>query len=93
MEKNSIYVHSNAVNNDAEYEQTADVDKDIQSNNWHSACFRCSICDDLLVDLVYCMKNNNLYCVRHYAETLKPRCQGCDEVGLFFCLLNWQSKV
>ena len=38
------------------------------------------ICDELLVDLCYCVHNDNLYCGRHYAENLKPRCGACDEL-------------
>ena len=79
-------MHSSAVNNDSnltteKVSTSKEESKIIESNNWHSACFRCSVCEELLVDLVYCMKNNNLFCVRHYAETIKPRCMGCDEVS------------
>ncbi|KAF5288727.1 hypothetical protein FQA39_LY15299 [Lamprigera yunnana] len=47
---------------------------------WHPACFRCVKCDDLLVDLAYCIFDQKLYCVRHYSEELKPRCSSCDEL-------------
>ncbi|KAJ8969222.1 hypothetical protein NQ317_002519 [Molorchus minor] len=40
---------------------------------------RCTTCDDLLVDLAYCVYEDNIYCERHYAEKMKPRCAGCDE--------------
>ncbi|EFA03661.2 Protein espinas-like Protein [Tribolium castaneum] len=46
---------------------------------WHPGCFRCSTCQDLLVDLAYCVYDEKIYCERHYAELLKPRCEGCDE--------------
>lgn len=49
---------------------------------WHPACFQCSTCKSLLVDLAYCVHEEKIYCERHYAELLKPRCEGCDEVGL-----------
>lgn len=58
----------------------------LQSNNnensiaWHPSCFCCHKCNEILVDLVYCVKDNNIYCLRHYAEELVPRCSGCDEV-------------
>ncbi|CAG9771309.1 unnamed protein product [Ceutorhynchus assimilis] len=52
---------------------------------WHPGCFKCSECDDLLVDLAYCVYNDKLFCERHYAEKMKPRCAGCDEVRIFFC--------
>ncbi|KAJ8932080.1 hypothetical protein NQ314_014957, partial [Rhamnusium bicolor] len=51
------------------------------SSVWHPSCFKCSTCDDLLVDLAYCVYEDNIYCERHYAEKMKPRCAGCDEVS------------
>ena len=48
---------------------------------WHPACFICAQCEELLVDLVYCFKDNTLYCQRHYAEQVRPRCAACDEVS------------
>ena len=50
---------------------------------WHPACFQCTTCAELLVDLTYCVHEDQLYCERHYAEQLKPRCAACDEVSLF----------
>ncbi|XP_046664636.1 four and a half LIM domains protein 3 isoform X3 [Homalodisca vitripennis] len=47
---------------------------------WHPGCFVCSCCDQLLVDLTYCVHYDQLYCERHYAEQLKPRCTACDEL-------------
>ncbi|KAJ0174377.1 hypothetical protein K1T71_010523 [Dendrolimus kikuchii] len=52
------------------------------SARWHPACFVCSTCQELLVDLVYFWKDGRLYCGRHHAETLKPRCSACDEIIL-----------
>lgn len=49
---------------------------------WHPACFCCHVCKELLVDLIYFYKEGKLYCGRHHAETLKPRCSACDEVRL-----------
>lgn len=49
---------------------------------WHPACFQCTTCAELLVDLTYCVHEEQLYCERHYAEQLKPRCSACDEVSL-----------
>lgn len=48
---------------------------------WHPKCFTCSTCDELLVDLTYCVHDDKIYCERHYAELLKPRCNSCDEVS------------
>uniref|UniRef100_A0A0K8TEX0 Four and a half LIM domains protein 2 n=1 Tax=Lygus hesperus TaxID=30085 RepID=A0A0K8TEX0_LYGHE len=47
---------------------------------WHPSCFICSHCKQLLVDLTYCVHDDYLYCERHYAEQLKPRCSACDEL-------------
>ncbi|XP_022692622.1 uncharacterized protein LOC111262557, partial [Varroa jacobsoni] len=47
---------------------------------WHSACFACDTCHELLVDLTYCMKDGRIFCERHYAEQIKPRCAACDEL-------------
>nr|XP_032519582.1 protein prickle isoform X2 [Danaus plexippus plexippus] len=52
------------------------------SARWHPSCFVCSTCQELLVDLVYFWKDGRLYCGRHHAETLKPRCSACDEIIL-----------
>ncbi|KAF2903813.1 hypothetical protein ILUMI_02365 [Ignelater luminosus] len=50
------------------------------NNLWHPGCFRCTSCNDLLVDLAYCVQDDKIYCERHYAELLKPRCASCDEL-------------
>ena len=33
------------------------------------------------MDLHYFYKDGELFCGRHHAELLKPRCFACDEVG------------
>ena len=48
---------------------------------WHPRCFCCSVCNELLVDLIYFYKDDKLFCGRHHAETMKPRCSACDEVS------------
>ncbi|PAV63225.1 hypothetical protein WR25_21589 [Diploscapter pachys] len=53
-----------------------------ESTGWHPPCFACNVCDQLLVDLTYCVKEGQVYCERHYAELHKPRCSACDEVSL-----------
>lgn len=47
---------------------------------WHPACFVCTTCDELLVDLIYFYREGLLYCGRHHAELIKPRCAACDEI-------------
>ncbi|XP_056128997.1 prickle-like protein 2b [Lampris incognitus] len=47
---------------------------------WHPGCFVCSMCDELLVDLIYFYQDGKIYCGRHHAERLKPRCTACDEI-------------
>lgn len=49
--------------------------------SWHPGCFTCCICRELLVDLIYFHRDGRMYCGRHHAETLKPRCSACDEVS------------
>ncbi|XP_067210157.1 uncharacterized protein Tes [Linepithema humile] len=54
-----------------------------KANNafWHPGCFVCSVCDELLVDLVYFYYKNQLYCGRDLAAFLEiPRCFACDEL-------------
>lgn len=48
---------------------------------YHSACFCCSTCFELLVDLTYFKYGNRIYCGRHHAELSRQRCFGCDEVS------------
>uniref|UniRef100_A0A4W6BVQ0 Testis derived transcript (3 LIM domains) n=1 Tax=Lates calcarifer TaxID=8187 RepID=A0A4W6BVQ0_LATCA len=47
---------------------------------WHPACFVCCTCNELLVDMIYFWKKGKLYCGRHYGDSEKPRCGGCDEL-------------
>uniref|UniRef100_A0A8C9RWT4 Testin LIM domain protein n=2 Tax=Scleropages formosus TaxID=113540 RepID=A0A8C9RWT4_SCLFO len=47
---------------------------------WHPACFVCCVCSELLVDMIYFWKKGQPYCGRHYGESEKPRCSGCDEL-------------
>ncbi|XP_036388627.1 prickle planar cell polarity protein 3 [Megalops cyprinoides] len=49
---------------------------------WHPQCFLCASCNELLVDLIYFYQDGKIYCGRHHAERLKPRCQACDEIIL-----------
>lgn len=56
-----------------------------KANNasWHPGCFVCSVCNELLVDLVYFYYKNKLYCGRDLATFLGiPRCFACDEVSM-----------
>lgn len=54
-----------------------------QNTSWHASCFVCYICKELVVDLIYCFKDGRIFCGRHHAETLRPRCAACDEVNKF----------
>ncbi|XP_071387064.1 testin [Centroberyx affinis] len=47
---------------------------------WHPACFVCCTCSELLVDMIYFWKKGKLYCGRHYGDSERPRCGGCDEL-------------
>lgn len=48
--------------------------------NGRSACFVCVECKELLVELIYYKHEDNVFCGRHHAELLKPRCAHCDEL-------------
>ena len=52
-----------------------------QCHDHLSSCLS-SLLQELLVDLIYFYKDRALFCGRHHAETLKPRCSACDEVSL-----------
>ena len=60
-----------------------------QDKCWHPGCFRCQTCNELLVDLIYFFKNDDIFCGRHYADLLRNRCAACDEVGAE----NWAGVV
>ncbi|XP_049588951.1 LIM and cysteine-rich domains protein 1 [Syngnathus scovelli] len=47
---------------------------------WHPACFTCAQCGQGLVDLVYFWSDGRLLCGRHYCQSIRPRCSGCDEL-------------
>ena len=53
---------------------------------WHPACFVCDTCKEVLVDVIYFYHEGKLYCGRHHAEELLPRCAACDEVCTYVIL-------
>lgn len=54
---------------------------------WHPGCFTCSMCNELLADLVYFYYKNKLYCGRDLATLLGiPRCFACDEVSTVYLI-------
>ena len=63
-----------------------------QNTSWHAACFVCCVCKELLVDLIYCFKDGRIFCGRHHAEMLRPRCAACDEVCKLICVFNKGSR-
>ena len=56
---------------------------------WHPECFVCFTCKELLVDLIYFYKDGSIYCGRHYGELTRVRCQACDEVMQFDCIVSF----
>ncbi|XP_071505531.1 testin-like [Diadema antillarum] len=57
------------------------VDKmEDESCCWHPFCFTCNTCEELLVDNSYFYREGQIYCERHYAELIMPRCASCDEL-------------
>ncbi|XP_055981879.1 prickle-like protein 4 [Sorex fumeus] len=51
-----------------------------QRRCWHPACFTCRACGQALADLIYFHHDGHLYCGRHHAELLRPRCPACDQL-------------
>ncbi|XP_012579080.1 PREDICTED: prickle-like protein 4 [Condylura cristata] len=47
---------------------------------WHRACFACQACGQALIKLIYFYHDGRLYCGRHHAELLRPRCPACDQL-------------
>lgn len=47
---------------------------------WHPHCFACQACSQVLMHLIYFYHDGHLYCGRHHAELLRPRCPACDQV-------------
>uniref|UniRef100_A0A2K6EX89 Prickle planar cell polarity protein 4 n=1 Tax=Propithecus coquereli TaxID=379532 RepID=A0A2K6EX89_PROCO len=47
---------------------------------WHQPCFACQACGQALINLVYFYHDGRLYCGRHHAELLRPRCPACDQL-------------
>lgn len=63
-----------------------------EANNasWHPGCFVCSVCNELLADLVHFYCKNKLYCLRDLAAFLGiPRCFACDEVSSRYRNMNY----
>lgn len=63
---------------------------------WHPACFVCCTCQELLVDMIYFWKKGKMYCGRHYGDSEKPRCGGCDEVrrvGGWGCVFKTSGRT
>ncbi|NP_957364.2 LIM and cysteine-rich domains protein 1 [Danio rerio] len=58
---------------------------------WHPACFVCGECGEALVDLIYFWKEGALLCGRHYCQSIRPRCLGCDELIFSDMLLQEAS--
>ncbi|XP_061744510.1 LIM homeobox transcription factor 1-alpha-like isoform X2 [Nerophis ophidion] len=45
---------------------------------WHEACARCAACGDALRHSCF-VRDQRLYCKRHYAELFAVRCGGCTD--------------
>ncbi|XP_047590313.1 prickle-like protein 4 [Lutra lutra] len=51
-----------------------------ERRGWHPACFACQACGQALINLIYFYHDGHLYCGRHHAELLRPRCPACDQL-------------
>ena len=60
---------------------------------WHVACFACCKCREPLVHLVHFWTAGRLYCGRHHAETVRPRCFACDEASSFLSFFKQISRI
>jgi len=62
-----------------------------EGSAWHPQCFKCTQCKKLLVDLVYFFseQKQSIYCGRHQAELLIPRCAACDQVSMLYCRVTY----
>ncbi|XP_054424728.1 prickle-like protein 4 [Pteronotus mesoamericanus] len=47
---------------------------------WHRTCFACQTCGQALINFIYFYHDGHLYCGRHHAELLRPRCPACDQL-------------
>ena len=66
---------------------TVIADRIGKTKAWHPGCFTCTTCKELLVDMIYFYRNDDIYCERHYADSIYPRCSACDEVILNYVFL------
>uniref|UniRef100_A0A0K0EGT8 LIM domain protein n=1 Tax=Strongyloides stercoralis TaxID=6248 RepID=A0A0K0EGT8_STRER len=57
-----------------------DTSKGPGKDTFHPKCFKCEVCNQLLVDLLYFYHNDKYFCGRHYGEQIYSRCFGCDEL-------------
>lgn len=69
------------------YSSVVATDSALNCALFHPKCFTCSTCREFLIDLVYCLRDNKLYCLRHYGDSIRPRCSWCQEVSLLLLLL------
>ncbi|XP_034503997.1 prickle-like protein 4 isoform X2 [Ailuropoda melanoleuca] len=51
-----------------------------ERRRWHPACFACQVCGQTLMNLICFYHDGLLYCGRHHAELLRPRCPACDQL-------------
>eukprot|EP00096_Caligus_rogercresseyi_P010366 TRINITY_DN3748_c0_g1_i1.p1 TRINITY_DN3748_c0_g1~~TRINITY_DN3748_c0_g1_i1.p1 ORF type:complete len:579 (+),score=185.09 TRINITY_DN3748_c0_g1_i1:191-1927(+) len=58
------------------------AERSTEGQLWHPSCFKCSVCKELLVDLLYYYDSGKLYCGRDFSVIVSkiPRCGACDEL-------------
>ncbi|XP_060536450.1 four and a half LIM domains protein 2-like [Cylas formicarius] len=54
-------------------------DLSYKDRHWHEACFKCTTCDQSLVDKQFGSKNDDIYCGACYDAQFASRCDGCHE--------------
>eukprot|EP00118_Oscarella_pearsei_P004290 m.18108 g.18108 ORF g.18108 m.18108 type:complete len:616 (+) comp27598_c0_seq1:2309-4156(+) len=48
--------------------------------HWHPQCFVCEKCNELLVGFQFFYHDGQVLCLRHFGESVFPRCHSCDEL-------------
>lgn len=80
---NTIHFDEFCIRIKPEHSLTEEISNVSTSNHtpaWHLNCFRCTTCNEYLVDYIYAWFNKQLYCLRHYGQSIRPRCVTCDHL-------------
>uniref|UniRef100_A0A5K4EDY1 LIMPETin; Putative four and A half lim domains n=1 Tax=Schistosoma mansoni TaxID=6183 RepID=A0A5K4EDY1_SCHMA len=93
---NTIHFDEFCIRIKPEHSLTEEISNVSTSNHtpaWHLNCFRCTTCNEYLVDYIYAWFNKQLYCLRHYGQSIRPRCVTCDHVSTSLCKIVYIYKI